>query len=259
MSGSKGANGVLFGVDSNLDLAQALFDLGGVQFGSFDLGPTAGTSPIYINPRVLISEPTMLRRVARLIHGEIQADRARRRPRIHSFAAVAGVPMGGLHIATAYALESTTPLIYLRPSKDGDAEPLIEGRILIGQSALIIDDLMTGGSSILSTARRLEDAGMAVRDAIVLIDREQGGIERLKDHGYEVIPILKLKTMLNFYRSNALISEQMFERCMDYLQLHHHDADAPESSNGSAPATITDLAFDGDTSAVDEPDAPSER
>src|SRR5919112_1575306 len=71
---------VLFGVDSNLDLAQALFDLGGVQFGSFDLGPTAGESPIYINPRVLISEPSMLRSVARLIHTEIQADHTRRRP-----------------------------------------------------------------------------------------------------------------------------------------------------------------------------------
>ena len=165
---------MLFGVDSNLDLAQALYDLGGVQFGSFDLGPTAGESPIYINPRVLISEPAMLRRVARLIHTEIQADHARRRPRLASFRAVAGVPMGGLHIATAYALESDTPLIYLRPAPatNGGAGPTIEGRIVAGQSALIIDDLMTGGSSILSTAQQLEDAGMMVRDAIVLIDRE---------------------------------------------------------------------------------------
>lgn len=244
---------MLFGVDSNLDLAQALFDLGGVQFGSFDLGPTAGTSPIYINPRVLISEPIMLRRVARLIHGEIQADHARRRPRIHSFAAIAGVPMGGLHIATAYALESETPLIYLRPSKDGDAEPVIEGRILIGQSALVIDDLMTGGSSILSTASRLEDAGMAVRDAIVLIDREQGGIERLRDHGYEVIPILRLKTMLNYYHSNELISEQMFERCMDYLQEQNEDIDASASSNGGSSVPFND--FDPSDDDGDEPES----
>jgi orotate phosphoribosyltransferase len=221
---------VLFGVDSNLDLAQALYDLGGVQFGAFDLGPTAGTSPIYINPRVLISEPSMLRRVARLIHTEIQADRARRRPRLNSFAAVAGVPMGGLHIATAYALESDTPLIYLRPSSTtaGAADPIIEGRIVGGQSALVIDDLMTGGSSILSTAEQLDRAGMTVRDAIVLIDREQGGSERLHDHGCRVMPILRLKTMLNYYHAAELINESTFQRCMDYLrETNTHSGERP--------------------------------
>jgi orotate phosphoribosyltransferase len=229
---------VLFGVDSNLDLAQALFDLGGVQFGSFDLGPTAGESPIYLNPRVLISEPAMLRRVARLIHTEIQADHARRRPRLASFAAVAGVPMGGLHIATAYALESDTPLIYLRPSSTakGEADAQVEGRIIEGQTALIIDDLMTGGSSILSTAEQLETQGMTARDAIVLIDREQGGIERLHEHGCRVTPILRLKTMLNFYHSNQQIDDRTFERCMDYLQRSQPERAEPEAGPGNGHA-----------------------
>lgn len=223
---------MLFGVDSNLDLAQALFDLGGVQFGSFDLGPTAGESPIYINPRVLISEPAMLRRIARLIHTEIQADRSRRRPRLSSFRAVAGVPMGGLHIATAYALASDTPLIYLRPSSTiaGATDPGIEGRIVLGQSALVIDDLMTGGRSIMSTAEQLDRAGMTVRDAIVLIDREQGGTERLHELGCRVTPILRLSTMLNYYHANNLIDEATFDRCMAYL----HRKDQTVSGNGAA-------------------------
>lgn len=224
---------MLFGTDTNLDLAQALFDLGGVQFGTFDLAGTAGESPVYINPRVLISEPAMLRRIARMIHTEIRADHSRRRPRIASFAAVAGVPMGGLHVATAYALESNTPLIYLRPHSgvmdDDDLE--VEGRIVPGQSALIIDDLMTGGTSILTTARQLERVEMRVRDAIVLIDREQGGVERLHDHGYHVTPILRLKTMLNYYRSNRMIDEQTFERCMEYLA--RKDAERHQDRNGN--------------------------
>lgn len=209
---------MLFGAESKLDLAQALFDLGGVQFGEFDLGPTAGHSPIYINPRVLISDPATLRQIARLIHQEIQADQVRRKPRLASFGAVAGVPMGGLHLATAYALVSDTPLIYIRPNGD---QPTIEGRVIPGQTVLIIDDLMTGGSSILSTAWTLEKSGMSVRDAIVLIDREQGGVPRLHEHGYRVMPILGLRTMLTYYHENRLISAEQYQRVTRYLDQTH--------------------------------------
>lgn len=206
---------VLFGAESRLDLAQALFALGGVRFGEFDLGPTAGRSPIYINPRVLISDPAVLRQIARLIHQEIQADQARRKPRLASFSAVAGVPMGGLHLATAYSLVSDTPLIYVRP--DGGGEAVIEGRTVPGETVLIIDDLMTGGTSILTTAWTLEKAGMVVRDAIVLIDREQGGVARLHEHGYRVMPILGLRTMLTFYHESGLITPEQLKTAMDYL------------------------------------------
>ena len=206
-----------FGGESNLDLAQMLFDLGGVQFGTFDLPGTAGTSPIYVNPRVLISEPRMLRRIGRLINSAIASDRTRLRPHLASFAAVAGVPMGGLHIATAYALESDTPLVFLH-RQDGDEDDRIEGSVAPGQTVIVMDDLMTGGRSILEAAGRLEHAGMRVRDAIVLIDREQGAIERLRDHGYNVRPILGLHTMLNYYHSNHLVDDRTFERCINYLE-----------------------------------------
>lgn len=205
---------MLFGSASKLDLAQALFTLGGVQFGEFDLGPTAGRSPIYINPRVLISEPSVLREIARLIHQEIQADQVRRRPRLASFSAVAGVPMGGLHLATAYSLASDNPLIYIRP--DGE-RATIEGRVVPGQTILVIDDLMTGGTSILKTAATLEEAGLEVRDAIVLIDREQGGVAKLVERGYRVMTILGLRTMLTYYHESDLIDDAQYQRVMDYL------------------------------------------
>ncbi len=217
---------MLFGTESNLDLAQALYDLGGVQFGEFDLGPTAGRSPIYLNPRVLISDPAVLRRIAVLIHHEIQADQARRRPRLASFGAVAGVPMGGLHLATAYALVSDTPLLYVRPDSQ---KPTIEGRIIPGQTVLVIDDLMTGGTSLLRTAKALEESGLVVRDFIVLIDREQGGAERLHEHGYHVMPILRLRTMLTYYHECGLLDTARYRMVMDYLE-----QTSPRRSSGGA-------------------------
>src|SRR5699024_6406579 len=105
------------------------------------------------------------------------------------------------------SLTSDTPLLYVR-SDSGN--PSIEGRVVPGQTVLIIDDLMTGGTSVLTTARALESAGLRVRDAIVLIDREQGGMQHLAEHGYNVMPILRLRTMLTFYRESGLIQEEQY-------------------------------------------------
>ena len=177
--------------------------------------PVRLASEMFQRARALLEDLEDMEQLARLLDQEIKADQARRKPRLASFAAVAGVPMGGLHLATAYALVSDTPLIYVRP--DGD-KPTIEGQVIPGQTVLIIDDLMTGGTSILTTAWTLGKAGMTVRDAIVLVDREQGGIERLHQHGYRVLPILRLKTMLMYYRESGLISEEEFQKASDYLE-----------------------------------------
>lgn len=205
---------MLFGSSSKFDLARALFTLGGVQFGTFDLGPTAGRSPVYINPRVLISYPVALRQIARLIHQEIETDQTRLKPRLAGFTAVCGVPMGGLHLATAYAIESNTPMVYVRP---GSPDREIEGRVEPGQTILMIDDLMTGGTSIRNTARTLEQAGAKVHDAIVLIDREQGGVSHLHESGYRVMPILGLRAMLTYYFESGLIDKEQYRATITYL------------------------------------------
>ncbi|MGN6361849.1 MAG: hypothetical protein ACTHNK_15805 [Thermomicrobiales bacterium] len=121
------------GDETNLWRAQALYDLGGLKFGDFTIGRTTVNSPVYINPRVLISNPEVLRRVARLIDREVEAGMSRKRDPIQPFDLVAGVPLGGLHLATAYSLTTNTPMIYVRPSGTGSGGVFnghgIEGRI----------------------------------------------------------------------------------------------------------------------------------
>jgi orotate phosphoribosyltransferase/uridine monophosphate synthetase len=131
---------------------------------------------------------------------------------------VAGVPVGGLLLATAYSLETNTPLIYARIRPEGTGQRGIEGRYTPGDTALIIDDLITRGGSVLETAALLEEHGLKVKDVIVLIDREHGATERLRQHGYNLISILKLDVMLNHYMSRGLISEETYRVCSEYLQ-----------------------------------------
>lgn len=208
--------------ETNLWLAQALFDLGGVTLGDFTIGRTTVNSPVYVNPRVLISNPEVLRRVARLIDREVQAGMSRKRDPIPPFDLIAGVPLGGLHLATAYALATNTPMIYVRPSgslaEGGPNGHEIEGRFKPGQRVLLIDDLITTGGSILHTRAILEAADLVVKDVVVLIDREQGGGEQLRHHGYDLLHILTLRAMLTYYVNTNRISEEDYERCLAYLE-----------------------------------------
>jgi orotate phosphoribosyltransferase len=203
---------------SILSLARALFDLGAITFGDFTLGRTAVHSPVYVNPRRILSEPVLLQQVARLLDQEIKAAQGRRRPRLSPFSLVAGVPFGGLHLALAYSLQTGVPMCYARPASAGGKDHMIEGYNEPGQTALIIDDLMTGGGSILQNAHILEEFGITVKDAVVLIDREQGGTENLRQHGYNVLSLLRLKTMLTYYYESDLITQTWYERSMSYLE-----------------------------------------
>jgi orotate phosphoribosyltransferase/uridine monophosphate synthetase len=214
----------------NLWLAQTLFDLGGVQFGNFTVSESAVSSPVFVNPKVLISNPTALRVASKLMQQEINLAQSLRRARAHPFAVVAGVPVGGLLLATAFSLETNIPMIYARVRPEGTGKRGIEGRFNIGDTALIIDDLITRGSSVLETAELLEENRLRVKDVIVLVDREHGATERLRRRGYNLISILKLDIMLNHYMSRGLISEETYNICAEYLHSKQGVTDQLESS-----------------------------
>jgi orotate phosphoribosyltransferase/uridine monophosphate synthetase len=209
--------------NSNLWLAETLWRLGAVEFGDFTLGRTAVGSPVYLNVRKLIGHPTSLWRAAHVIHEEITALQSMRNPQMDRFDLVAGVPLGGLHVATAYSLTAKVPMIYLHPDRtkaeiaSGEVSA-IEGVFAPNQQAIIMDDLVTGGGSIAETAERLRDAGLLVKDAFVLVDRQQGARERLKKDGINLRAALTLEVILNYLMSSNLIEEKWYRRSMDYLE-----------------------------------------
>lgn len=218
----------------NLWLAQTLFDLEGVKFGNFTVSESTVSSPVFVNPKVLISNPTALRVASKLMQQEIDLAQSLRRPRVHPFAVVAGVPVGGLLLASAYSLETNIPMIYARTRPEGTGKRGIEGRFSPGDTALIIDDLITRGGSVLETAKLLEENGLKVKDVIVLVDREHGATERLRHQGYNLISILKLDVMLNHYMSRGLISEETYQTCAEYLRAKQGQAaetDQPSVEN----------------------------
>jgi orotate phosphoribosyltransferase len=201
----------------NLWLAEELWKLDAIEFGEFTLGRTAVHSPIYINLRRLISNPKALSRCARIIREELETLLSMRNPHVHPFTLVAGVPFGGLHIATAFSLNVSTPMIYIHPPATDKAD-VIEGAYVRGQTCLVIDDLITGGGSILQTAATLSGAGLVVRDAVTLIDRQEGGRSALKAAGINLVSILTLEQIANYLMSAGHIQEDWYRRAMAYIE-----------------------------------------
>ena len=202
---------------ANLWLAEELWNLGGVQFGDFSLGETVVNSPVYVNLRRLISNPEALRRAAEVMLAEVQTLQVMRHPHLASYDLVAGIPFGGLHLATAFSLISGTPLIYVKPTHNGQAG-IIEGVYEVGQRVLIIDDLVTGGRSIAHTTSTLQQEGLLVRDALVLLDRQEGGQARLKHLGVNLVSILTLEAVLNYLGESRKLPEEWYHKSLGYLQ-----------------------------------------
>ena len=201
-------------------LTDLLWRLGCVQFGDFTLGHTVRNSPVFINPKLIISRPGGLARIASLIEGELRMALSMRNHPIQPFELIAGVPIGGLHIATALSLQMGQPLLYVRPPRAGEsteARVEIEGTYRPGQIALVVDDLASGGGSLAETVLRLREAGIYVHDAIVLVDREQGAESRLHRIGVRLHPILTLEVLLTFLHGQGRISDDEHQDSIRYL------------------------------------------
>lgn len=217
----------------NLWLARALYDLGAVTFGDYTLGGSTVNSPVFINPKVLIGHPLALRVAAKLMLQEVTLAQSLRRAKAQSYDIVAGVPVGGLLLAVAYSLESNIPLIYSRPQPEGTGARGIEGRYTPGARALLIDDLIAGGTTIQDTVHFLNEHDVLVHDAVVLVDRDQGAHHRLKQIGVNLISILKLDVMMNLYHANNLITDEQYEAYAAYVKANRPAG--PADQPGAAP------------------------
>jgi uridine monophosphate synthetase len=181
------------------DIALGLADLGAVRFGEFTL-KSGKLSPVYIDLRLLVSDPKLMAAVARALAGIMAG---------LSYDRIAAIPYGGLPIGQAVALATGKPLLYpRREAKDYGTKKLIEGRFEPGETVVVLDDLVTTGSSKLEALAPLTDAGLLVKDVVVLVDREQGGKEELAAHGLRLHAALTLSQILDALVRHGRIDEK---------------------------------------------------
>ena len=188
------------GAEPHRDLIIGLAELGALQFGDFTLA-SGKRSSMYVDLRLLVSQPSLMQAAARAYANKLdllQCDR------------IAGIPYAALPIGMAVSLASGVPLIYNRKeSKSHGLGKDIEGLWQPGERVVIIEDVITTGGSIVSSVELFRAAGLVVEDAIVLLDRQQGGVANLREAGIRVHSVLELGNVLQLLAETGHIPEEI--------------------------------------------------
>jgi uridine monophosphate synthetase len=189
-------------------VADGLLGAGCVKFGTFTM-KSGIESPIYIDLRLLTSHPDLLSKVAGaylpVIH-DLQFDR------------LAAIPYAALPIGTAISLQMGKPMIYHRREvKEYGTRVSIEGVFNKGDTALVIDDLITTGGSKLDAIERLTKAGLKVKDIAVLIDRRISRSDSLGDSGYRLHSVFTLEDLLQYWRDTGKVTDDRYKEVKEFL------------------------------------------
>jgi uridine monophosphate synthetase len=197
------------------ELTLALHDLACLRFGEFTL-VSGQRSPVYLDLRLLVSNTQLLRKVAQAYASILKS---------LTFDRLAAIPYAALPIGTAVSLEMGVPLVYPRKEiKEHGTGKGIEGHFEQGERVVVLDDLITTGGSKLRAIAPLEEAGLEVKDVVVLVDREQGGAEELAEMGYALHSVLRLTEMLDILAQAGRIAPAQREEVLAFLAGGNADA-----------------------------------
>lgn len=108
-------------------------------------------------------------------------------------------------------------LIRRKEAKSYGTKKLVEGKFQSGESCLIIEDVVTTGSSILETSADLRSEGLIIEDAIVVVNREQGGVESIAKRGIKMHSLFTLSYLLETLRDAGKIDVSMVQSVSDYI------------------------------------------
>lgn len=190
------------------EIARGLFEAKCLCFGEFILHSGA-SSPVYVDLRRLVTYPALLERVARVYARLLEP---------LTYDRLAAIPYAALPIGTAVSLQVNKPLIYARREAKGyGTRRQIEGEFQAGETVVLLDDLITTGGSKIEAMEPLLEAGLVVRDVVVLIDREQGGAADLARRGYRLHAALTLHSLVDALAEDGLLDAADAQRVRAYL------------------------------------------
>ncbi|MBH0199284.1 MAG: orotate phosphoribosyltransferase [Nitrospira sp.] len=179
------------------ELAQAFHRTQSFQWNPQGFKLASGlTSPFYIDCRSLMAHPGARRLVAQLSYDVL---------RPVNVDCLGGLEIGAIAIATSisdYAFAAQPrrewrTFVVRKQAKDHGLGKVIEGAVRSGDQAVIVDDVLTSGGSLLKAVAAARSAGLAVTHALVIVDRmEQDGRKKVEEEGLTLFSLLSIEDLM---------------------------------------------------------------
>ncbi|USZ72551.1 orotate phosphoribosyltransferase [Natronosalvus halobius] len=170
---------------TNQALIDALRDADAVRYGEFELSH-GGTSDYYVDKYLFETDPRCLELIAEAFAERLEADTK-----------LGGVALGGVPLAAATSVAAGVPYVIARKQrKDYGTANLIEGRLQEGEEVVVVEDIVTTGTSLVDAVEALRDAGATVERTLVVVDRQEGGRENVEAAGLEMDALVTAEELL---------------------------------------------------------------
>ncbi len=170
---------------TNQALIDALRAADAVQFGEFELSH-GGTSEYYVDKYLFETDPGCLELIAEAFADKLEGDDK-----------LGGVALGGVPLAAATSVAADVPYVIARKQrKEYGTANLVEGRLEEGEEVVVLEDIVTTGTSLVDAIEALRDAGATVERALVVVDRQEGGRENVEDAGVEMEALVTAEELL---------------------------------------------------------------
>ncbi|XP_022115564.2 uridine 5'-monophosphate synthase [Pieris rapae] len=193
-----------------IELALSLYKIDAVKFGEF-MTKSGINTPIYFDLRVIVSYPEVMELITSLLYEYAIVD--------SQFDHVCGVPYTALPIATLLSVKVKKSMLMRRKeAKSYGTKKLIEGHYKVGEKCLIIEDVVTSGSSVMETVNDIRKEGLKAEEAIIILDREQGGRQNLEANDVKMKALLTMSKLIEILVENNKINKATANDVHNYLQ-----------------------------------------
>ncbi len=122
-------------------------------------------SNIYIDVKQTMLYGTAMHNLAKLLHYHASV--------FGSYDAVAGVPLGGAHLATMLAMYGapTHTILVRKEVKDHGTQQLVEAPPMDSKKVVLVEDVITTGQSAIKAAKILQESGFDIKGIVAVVDR----------------------------------------------------------------------------------------